>query len=74
MLLKKLTVFLLPLFLFFCSGAQNKSTLFSPDKNLQLSFWLNDAGVPMYELNYKNKPVVLPSALGFEIKENFSSQ
>lgn len=43
-------------------------TLQSPDKNLVMTFSLSGSGVPTYALIYKNKPVVLPSALGLEIE------
>ena len=74
MLNKKITASLIALICVVTLNAQKKSDLYSPDKNLHVSFWLDAAGTPMYELSYKNKPVILPSALGFEIKENFGSQ
>ncbi|MDR6967808.1 hypothetical protein J2X31_001820 [Flavobacterium arsenatis] len=41
----------------------------SPDKNLNLKFSLIQNGVPAYELNYKNKPVIKSSKLGIETKD-----
>jgi len=41
----------------------------SPDKNLTLKFSLIQNGVPSYELNYKNKPVIKSSKLGIETKD-----
>ena len=52
--------------------AQLKTNVKSPDKNMELNFWLNDKGVPMYELTYKNKVVLLPSAMGFELKQTMN--
>ncbi|UEG48564.1 glycoside hydrolase family 97 protein [Ferruginibacter lapsinanis] len=49
-----------------------KTTVNSPDKNIILSFWINEAGTPMYACTYKTKDVILPSGMGFTIKENFS--
>ncbi len=49
--------------------AQEKTTVLSPNKNIVLNFWLNDNGTAMYDVTYKNKPVTLSSAMGFELKE-----
>ncbi len=54
--------------------AQQKTVVSSPDKNIQLGFWLNDAGAPMYEMNYKGKPVILPSAMGFSLTQTINSE
>jgi glucan 1,4-alpha-glucosidase len=60
-------------FTFLCSTvlvfAQPKISIFSPDKNIQLNFWLSETGTPYYELLCKSKPVLLPSAMGFELKQ-----
>ncbi|MBL7702524.1 MAG: glycoside hydrolase family 97 protein [Ferruginibacter sp.] len=40
----------------------------SPDKNLVCRIFMNNAGNLFYQLDYKNKPVVKPSALGFTLK------
>jgi len=52
----------------FCFG-QPKINVKSPNKNIELNFWMNDKGEPIYEIIYKNKEAVLASALGFEIKQ-----
>ena len=52
--------------------AQLKTNVKSPNKNMELNFWLNDKGVPMYEIIYKNKAVLLPSAMGFELKQTMN--
>jgi glucan 1,4-alpha-glucosidase len=54
--------------------AQLKTTIKSPNKNIELNFWLNDNGIPMYEINYKNIPVMLPSAMGFELKRTMTNE
>lgn len=53
--------------------AQAKTSVKSPNKNIELNFWLNDKGVPVYELTYKNKVVLLPSAMGFELKQTMNN-
>ncbi len=45
--------------------------LMSPDKQLSLSFELNN-GVPQYQLNYKGKAVIKPSKLGIEVSNQAS--
>ncbi len=74
MLLKKLVftaIILLSSSLIF---AQVKTTVLSPNKNVQLNFWLNDQGEPLYEVAYKNKEVLLPSAMGFELKQTMNNE
>ncbi len=44
-------------------------TLLSPDGNLSMTFSLTDNGTPRYSLDYKSKPVVKPSSLGFKLKK-----
>jgi hypothetical protein len=41
----------------------------SPDKNFTLNFSLTQNGSPVYELTYKNKPVIKTSTLGIETKD-----
>ncbi len=52
--------------------AQTKTIIHSPNKNIRFGFWLNEQGVPMYELTYKNKAVILPSSMGFELKQTMN--
>lgn len=47
-------------------------TIQSPDGNLTLRFLLDDAGKPVYELQYKNKTVIKPSHLGIELKDQLA--
>ena len=42
--------------------------LSSPDGMLFTNVYLDRNGTPVYELNYKDTPVMLPSALGFELR------
>ena len=47
----------------------DKYTLTSPDGNLTISFGLTDeGGVPVYELRFGDKNVIMPSAMGFELR------
>jgi len=39
----------------------------SPDGNLTMIFSIQDGGFPAYELTYKDKQVIKPSRLGFEL-------
>ena len=52
--------------------AQTKTIIHSPNKNIRFGFWLNEQGAPMYELTYKNKAVILPSSMGFELKQTMN--
>ena len=70
MLLKRLLLVILASLSFWGMNAQ-RTTLNSPDNNLELGFWINDKGTAMYELNYKGKPVVLTSSLGFDLKKTY---
>ena len=54
--------------------AQPKTTVNSPSKNIKLEFWLNDQGAPMYSVSYKDKPVVLASSMGFELKQTMLNE
>ncbi len=44
--------------------------LTSPNGQLQLTFTVSAKGEPMYELTYKGKPVIKPSKLGLELKND----
>ena len=56
------------------SFAQAKTTVRSPNRNIELNFWVNDKGAAMYSVTYKNKEVILPSAMGFELKQTMSNE
>lgn len=44
-------------------------TLTSPDGSIKLTFDLTKTGQPEYSVDYHGKAIVLPSTLGFEIKD-----
>ena len=69
MTFKKLLAALVAVLFIVAGFAQEKTTITSPNKNIVLNFWLNENGTAMYEVTYKSRPVILPSALGFELKE-----
>ena len=62
----KKVVSLCLLFFTICIQAQ---TLQSPSKAISLDFKL-DAGKPTYTVTYKNKPIILQSALGVKLKKS----
>ncbi len=48
--------------------AMHSNTIFSPDRNLKLTFELTTKGEPVYSLDYKNSVVVKPSRMGHVLK------
>lgn len=48
-------------------------TLQSPNGDLVMQFSLEDNGVPTYQLSYKNKAIIKPSTLGFQLKDDEKS-
>src|SRR3954471_2504893 len=56
------------------SFAQVRTTVYSPSKNIKLEFWLSEQGAPMYAVFYKEKPVILPSSMGFELKQTMLNE
>ena len=50
-----------------CAGA---ATVTSPNGNVEMKFYLDGDGRPTYELQYKGRPVVLPSHLGLELAKD----
>ncbi len=74
MLLKKIFFTICVIVSATATFAQVKTTVRSPNKNIELNFWLNDQGAPMYSVAYKNKEVILPSAMGFELKQTMSNE
>lgn len=63
----KLACFLLVLLV---SGVAMAESITSPNGQLQLNFSVNAQGEPVYELSYKGKPVINPSKLGLELKND----
>ena len=45
-----------------------QETLLSPDGRLRLELSLADGGRPTYTLDYKERPVILPSGMGLELR------
>lgn len=60
-----LYIFLIMLTVVSAYGTPVKS-IESPDGNIRLSFHLDEDGVPCYSVEYKQKPIILPSKLGLE--------
>ena len=60
--------YLLAFILFF--NAAIAQALKSPNEKLTLSFSLQTDGTPTYSLSYKNKIVIKPSKLGFELAQD----
>jgi len=48
--------------------ATNAQELKSPNGNVTMKFYLQNGGIPTYEMYYKGKQVIKPSSLGFELK------
>lgn len=67
--MKKLILVLL---LLSSATAVISQTLKSPDGNFRFAFSLTSAGEPVYQLSYKNKPVIKTSKLGIDIKDQTS--
>lgn len=60
--------------LFSCvASAQEKTSIASPDGKLQLAFSITENGTPMYTLDREDKKIILPSALGFELRGTIKS-
>lgn len=74
MLLRKICFTIIFLLAATIGFAQQKTTVKSPNKNIELNFWLNDKGSAMYSVTYKNKEVILPSAMGFELKQTMLNE
>lgn len=64
--MKKITILSILLFTIKFMLAQE---LVSPDGNIKLNFQLNAQGEPTYSLFYKQKEVIKPSKMGFELKD-----
>ena len=65
-MMKKTIVTLLLCLIFVGLNAQD---MYSPSKNIKVTFNINKKGQPTYQVNYKNNPVVLPSIMGLSIKD-----
>jgi glucan 1,4-alpha-glucosidase len=56
--------------LFFLSSFIYAQSLRSPNGNCTLQFALLADGTPTYQLSYKNKPIIKPSKLGLQLKND----
>lgn len=59
----------LPLFLVFVANFGFSQNIQSPSNKISVNFKLSATGQPSYAVNYKNKPVILESALGIKLKD-----
>jgi hypothetical protein len=59
----------LSFFLFLALFTGYSQTQQSPSNTLSVNFKLTENGQPTYTVNYKNKPVILESALGIKLKD-----
>ncbi len=69
--MRKLIIFLL-LFSFFITNSvssQPWQAISVSLGNVSMSFKLNEKGMPFYEMNYRGKPVIKPSKMGFILKD-----
>ena len=48
---------------------QPEPFLSSPDEQISVKFSLTEAGTPQYEVFYMDKPVILPSTMGFDFND-----
>ncbi|MBF2709765.1 glycoside hydrolase family 97 protein [Flavobacterium soyangense] len=65
---------ILTIFAFFLTiGLVSAQELKSPNGNFTMTFSLLNDGTPTYALTYKNKAVIKPSKLGFELKDDKNS-
>lgn len=65
--MKKISLAIALLFILASGIGQQLS---SPNENFKLSFSLDDKGTPMYSLTYKGVPIIKPSKLGIELKND----
>lgn len=59
----------IPLYLVLVMNTGFSQNIQSPSKKISVDFKLSATGQPTYSVNYKNKPVILESALGIKLKE-----
>jgi hypothetical protein len=52
-----------------CANKNFITTVKSPDKNIQVKFFLTSKGQPAYEVIYKKDTVIKTSTLGFDLKD-----
>lgn len=59
----------IPLYLVLVMNTGFSQNIQSPSKKISVDFKLSATGQPTYLVNYKNKPVILESALGIKLKD-----
>ncbi len=52
-----------------CAGKPQATAVSSPDGRIEIMFHLGETGSLNYAVNYRDKPVILPSSLGFTFKD-----
>lgn len=55
----------------FATGSAWAQTLKSPDGNLELDFHLSGTETPVYSLDYKGKPIIKESKMGFVLHSDY---
>ena len=70
-MLKKILLVLVAFATISCSS-NNDAEVVSPDKKVQVSFFLSEAGVPQYQVRFNNEEVIKTSKMGFTF-ENIPS-
>ena len=63
-------LFFLINFSFLISHFSFGASVLSPNGNIELKFSLSEFGQPVYEVTYKNRPVIKPSHLGLELAKD----
>lgn len=69
--MKKIIAFVLVLFVTIsCTSSNNeRAIVYSPSKNIEVSFQLLNDGTPTYTINFNGKSIIDTSKLGFDFKE-----
>lgn len=52
-------------------SCQDANTVLSPDRNIALSFVLDEQGRPCYSVHFKQKPIISSAGLGLETGDGF---
>lgn len=66
--MKKILVTLVTCIVAFAMTAKGQE-MQSPNKQMKVSFYLQDGGIPTYTLSYKGKLIIKPSKMGLELME-----
>lgn len=52
-----------------CAAPETATEVKSPDGRIAILFALDDSGAPVYSVSFDGKPVIKPSGMGFEFKD-----